>query len=133
MKRKLASLTVAGLLLVGIVGWNLLADSMTQKQQKAEVNIGKGFTLAGVQLKPGNYLVVHKPDAMAAGTECTFLYRIPRISDKEEVVKLRCTASQGPVVKEFTLTSTRQPDGTYAINTIQFAGSTEIHSYEAAR
>lgn len=134
MRRKLVSLGVVGILFVGIVGWNLLADSMAQKDQKAEVAIESGYTLGGVQLKAGNYLVVHKPDAMMeAGKECTFFYRIPHVSEKDAVVKLRCTPSQGPVVKDFTISSLRQPDGTYAIKSIQFPGSTEIHNFETGR
>jgi len=134
MRRKLVPLGIAGILLAGIVGLNLLADNMTQKVQKAEIVIESGYTMGGVPLKAGNYLVVHKPEGMMqAGTECTFLYRIPHVSEKDAVVKLRCTPSQGPVVKEFTLSSTHQPDGTYAIRSIQFPGSTEIHNYETAR
>ena len=128
MKHKAILWGIAGILMLGIVGWNLLADTQEQKQ---EVYLGHGYTVGGVQLKAGKYLVVHRPDVEKEGKECTFFYKMPYHSDKDALAKLRCTPGQGAAVKEFTLKSTSQPDGSSVVKSIQFPGSTEIHNFGA--
>ncbi len=128
MKHKLVLGGVASILLLGMVGWNLLA---LEKEQRQEIYLGRGYSIGGVELKAGKYMVVHKPQEDAAGRECTYIYRMPYRSDKDPVVKLRCTPTEGAKVKEFTLKSTSQPDGTSVVKSIQFPGSTEVHNLES--
>lgn len=125
MKHKFIVGGIAGVLLLGIVGWNLLAGAREQRQ---EVYLGHGYTVGGVTLKAGKYLVIHRPEAEEAGQECTYFYRMPYHSDKDAVVKLRCTPGQAAAVKEFTLKSTSQPDGTSVVKSIQFPGTTDVHN-----
>ncbi len=125
MKHKLILVGIASVLLLGVAGWSLLAGSQEQRQ---EIYLGRGYTVGGVTLKPGNYPVIHRPEAENEGKECTYFYRMPYQAGKEAAVKLRCTPGEGAKVKEFTLKSVSQPDGTSVVKSIQFPGSTEIHN-----
>lgn len=129
MGRKATWWGIAGIILLGMVGWSLLAAVQEERQ---EVFLGHAYSLGGVTLKPGKYLVVHKAQAMDhQGEACTYFYRLPFRSDKEALAKVRCTPTQGAQVNEFTLKSTSQPDGTSVLKSIQFPGSAEVHTFGA--
>jgi len=101
-------------------------------EQRSEFSFNTTFKFAGVALKPGNYVVIHREDAMKEeSAECTFIYRAPYQKGKQPVAKARCTPVEGKRAKDFVVESTQQPDGTQLINSIQFAGSTVIHNYGA--
>lgn len=128
MKRSNILLGIAGVLVLVMAGWSLLADL---PQQKEIVRLGRDHVMGGVTLKPGTYLVVHKELGDKEGLEaCTFVYRGTAASEKDLVGKTICRRSQGPVVRQFTIESTRQPDGTMLVRSIQFPGSADIHNYE---
>ena len=57
MKRSNIFWGIAGVLVLVMVGWNLLADL---PQSKEIVRLGRDHVVGGVTLKPGTYLVVHK-------------------------------------------------------------------------
>ena len=127
MNRKAILFVFGGVLLMGLVAWNMIASE--EKEQRQEIYLGHGYSVGGVSLKEGKYIVIHRPAAEEQGKECTYFYRMPYRSDKEPVVKLRCTPGQSAAVKEFTLKSTSQPDGTSIVKSIQFPGSTEVHQF----
>jgi hypothetical protein len=129
MKHKAVLLGIAGILLAGIAGWNLSAAA--GKDQRAEISVGRGYVVGGVKLEEGKYLVLHKDMSAHEGEACTFFYKMPYRSDKEPVAKMRCTLGQGTEVKEFTLRSVTQPDGTSAVRSIQFPNSSEVHNFGA--
>jgi hypothetical protein len=128
MKRKELLLGIAGVLLIGMASWNLLAAA---KEQRAEVSIGRGYVVSGVKLPEGKYVVIHKDIDMKTGEACTFFYRAPYRADKEPVAKIHCVPTQGAVAKDFTMKSLTQPDGSSTIQSIQFGGSSEIHGLPA--
>lgn len=128
MKRSNILLGIAGVLMLAMVGWNLVADL---PQSKEIVRLGRDHLLGGVTLKPGTYLVVHKELGDKEGLEaCTFVYRGTSASEKDLAVKTICRRSQGPVAKQFTIESSRQPDGMLVVRSLQFPGSTDIHNYD---
>ena len=128
MKRSNIFFGIAGVLVLVMVGWNLLADL---PQSKEIVRLGRDHVVGGVTLKPGTYLVVHKDLGDKEGLEaCTFVYRGTSASEKDLMVKTICRRSQGQAVKQFTIESSRQPDGTLLVRAIQFPGSTDIHNYD---
>jgi len=128
MKRSNIFLGIAGVLVLVMVGRNLVADL---PQSKEVVRLGRDHTLGGVILKPGTYLVVHKELGGREGTEpCTFVYRGTSVSEKNLMIQAICRRSQGPAVKQFTIESTRQPDGAFLVRSLQFSGSTDIHNYD---
>ena len=124
MKRKAILLGVAGLLLVGIASWTV-ADTSTQK---AEVYIGRGYVVAGVALKEGKYIVVHDDAACQKGEACTSFYKAPQRSGQEAIAKAHCAMEDGSKVDGFTLRSVSGPNGTSAVKSVQFPGSTIIHN-----
>jgi hypothetical protein len=128
MKHKALLLGIAGILLAGIASWNLVAAA---KEQRAEITVGRGYVVGGVKLDEGKYIVIHKEMSEREGEACTFFYRMPYRADKQPVVKLRCTPTQAAAVNEFTLRSVTQPDGSSLVRSIQFPGSTEVHSFQA--
>ncbi len=129
MRRKATWSGIGSILLLGLVGWSLLAGVQEERQ---EVYLGHPSSIAGVTLKPGKYLVVHKPQVMDhEGEACTYFYRLPYRSDTEPIAKARCTPTPGAQVNEFTLKSTHQPDGTSVLKSIQFPGSAEVHTFGA--
>src|SRR5689334_10788830 len=123
MKTKAILLGVAGLLLVGIASWTV-ADSTTQK---AEVYIGRGYIVAGVALKEGKYVVTHDDAACQKGEPCTSFFRSPQRGGQEAIAKAHCAMETAAKVDGFTLRSTSMPDGTSAVKSIQFPGSTVVH------
>ena len=125
MKRKAILLGVAGLLLVGIASWTVVADSATQR---AEVYIGRGYVVAGVALKEGKYIVTHDDAACQKGEPCTLFLRAPQRAGQEAIAKAHCAMEPGAKVEGFTLRSTSQPGGTSLVKSIQFPGSTEVHN-----
>jgi len=127
MKRNALWLGVMGVLLLAVAGWNLLADPQEQRQQ---ISLDNGFKVGSVLLKAGDYVVIHQSEKDRVGEECTFFYRVPYYRGKPEAAKVRCQLAQGRPVQEFTMESTKLPDGTRQINSIQFAGSSEIHHLE---
>ena len=128
MKRSNIFFGIAGVLVLVMAGWNLLADL---PQSKEIVRLSRDHVMAGVTLKPGTYLVVHKELGDRQGIEaCTFVYRGTAASEKDLVVKTICRRSQGQAVKQFTIESTRQPDGTMLVRSLQFPGSADIHNYD---
>ena len=126
MKGRVLSFSLVGVSLLSMAAWNVLAGS---SEQRHEFSMNSKFTFAGVDLKPGNYVVIHKEEAMKDGSECTFIYRAPYREGKEPVAKARCTPVEGTRAKQFRVESTQQPDGTQVIHGIQFAGSTVLHTY----
>ena len=130
MKRKVVFGGVSGIMLLGIVGWQLLAEA---RQERQDLTIGEGYKVGDVVLKPGKYVVIHKDQGNKESVEaCTFFYRAPYYADKDAVVKLRCRPSEGKRVNEFSMKASQQPDGTALVQSIQFRGSTEIHNLEPA-
>lgn len=127
MSRKAIVLVFSGVMLLGVVAWNVIASG--EKEERQEVYLTRGYSVGGVTLKEGKYMVVHKPGAEEQGNECTYFYKTPYRADKEPIVKLRCTPGTGAAVKEFTLKSVSQPDGTSVVKSVQFPGSTEIHQF----
>ena len=127
MSRKAIVFAFGGFMLLGVVAWNMIASG--EKEQRQEVYLGHGYSVGGVTLKEGKYMVVHKPTSEEQGKECTFFYKMPYRADKEPVVKMRCEPGSGPAAKEFTLKSVSQPDGTSVVKSIQFPGDTEIHQF----
>jgi len=129
MKRRVLSFGLSGVLLLGVAAWNVLAGS---SEERHEFSFKSNFTFAGIELKPGNYVVIHREDAMKGeGAACTFIYRAPYRKSNEPVAKARCTPVEGKRATEFTMGSAQQPDGTQLIHSIQFAGSATIHNYGA--
>ena len=126
MKHKILSFGLVGMSLLGVAAWNVAAGS---SEQRHDFSMNSKFTFAGVDLKPGNYVVIHREEAMKEGAECTFIYRAPYRGGKEAVAKARCTPVEGTRAKLFRMESTQQPDGTLVIHGIQFAGSTTLHTY----
>ena len=128
MKRSNIFFGIAGVLVLVMVGWNLLADL---PQSKEVVRLGRDHVVGGVTLKPGTYLVIHKELGDKEGLEaCTFVYRGTSAAEKDLAVKLICRRTQGPAVRQFTIESTRQPDGTMMVRSIQFPGSPDIHNLD---
>ncbi len=124
MKGKFILWSVPGILLLTLFGWSKIADVAKQKQ---EIYLSTDAKVGGVVLKPGKYLVVHEHQGAKEGTEpCTFFYKSP-FHRSDEVAKVRCRPSEGKEVSGFTMKVLAQPDGTSLIQSVQFAGSTEIH------
>lgn len=124
MKQKAILFGLAALVLVSIASWTV-ADSA--KQEKAEVYIGRGYTVAGVALKEGKYIVVHDDAACLKGQPCTSFFKAPQRGGQEAIAKVHCAMETGPKVDGFTLRSTSQPNGTSVVKSIQFPGSTDVH------
>ena len=126
MKKKAVLFAIFGILLVGIASWTLVADSAIQR---GEVRLGRGYVVGGVQLKEGQYLVIHDEAGMKTGDACTFFYRMPYHPGQEAAAKIHCTPIEGARVDGLTLRSTGQPNGTSVVKSLQFAGSTEVHTF----
>lgn len=128
MKRSNLFLGVIGVLMLVLASWTVIAQI---PQDDEIVRLGKDHVLAGVTLKPGTYLIVHKELGDREGQEpCTFVYRGNVPSEKNLAAKAICRRSDGPAVGQFTIVSTRQPDGTLTVRTLQFPGSTDVHNFE---
>ena len=127
MKRNAVWFAFAGTLLLGVVAWNVVADSPEQRQ---EFSIRSVYKLGEVALTPGNYVVIHRSQKDREGAECTFIYRAPYYNGKEPIAKARCTPTQEKAAQGFTIQSMRQSDGSQVMRSIQFAGSTEVHNLE---
>ena len=125
MKRKLIFSGMLGILCLAVFGWSLLAKSQEQKQ---EVNFDREYSVGGVKLKPGTYILIHRNEAEKTGEACTFFYRAPYNKGKQEAAKMHCTITQGVRTDRFVMGSTTQPDGTNVVKSFQFAGSTEVHN-----
>ena len=125
MRKKAVLFAIFGILLVGIASWTLFADNTIQR---GEVRLGRGYVVGGVQLKEGPYLVIHDESQMATGEACTFFYRMPYHPGQEAAAKVHCTPIEGARVDGLTLRSTGQRDGTSVVKSLQFAGSTEVHT-----
>ena len=128
MKRSSIMLVFSGLVFLSVAGWNLLAGD---QEQRSEIFLRDGYVVGGVTLKAGKYVVVHRAVADHEGEACTFFYRAPLRNANEPVAKVRCVPAQGPAVSEFRMKSTSQPDGTHIINSIQFPGSTAVHTLQS--
>jgi hypothetical protein len=126
MKKKAVLFAIFGILLVGIASWTLVADSAIQR---GEVRLGRGYVVGGVQLKEGQYLVIHDEAGMKTGDACTFFYRMPYHPGQQAAAKMHCTPVEGARVEGLTLRSTGQRDGTSLVKSLQFAGSTEVHTF----
>lgn len=126
MQKKAVLYAVFGILLVGIASWTLLADSAIQR---GVVRLGHGYVVGGVQLKEGQYLVIHDEAGMKTGDACTFFYRMPYRPGQQAAAKMHCTPIQGARVEAITIRSSGQPDGTSVVKSLQFAGSTEVHTF----
>ena len=124
---------LVGILLLAVFGWNLRGAAQSEKH---EVFLRNHYAVRDVVLEPGNYIVVHRHQANHEGSEpCTFFYKVPRrsvgkvrLSEKNEAAKFRCRRSEGKAADGFILSTTRQPDGSFILRSVQFPGSTEIHN-----
>lgn len=125
MKKSSIILGLSALVFAAVVGWSVFA---VPQEQRSEVFLRQGYVVGGVTLKAGKYVVIHRPVADHEGQACTFFYRAPYRNEKDAVAKVKCVPSEGTSVSDFTIKSTAQPDGTSLIRSIQFAGSTEIHT-----
>ena len=135
MKRSNILFGIAGSLMLVMVGWNLAAISAEKQaapeKQKEVVRLGRDHQLGGVTLKPGTYLVVHKELGDKQGIEaCTFVYRGTSETEKDLAVKTICRRSQAESVKQFKIESTRQPDGSLVVHSIQFPGDSDVHNFD---
>ena len=126
MKKKAVLFAIFGILLVGIASWTLVADSAIQR---GEVRLGRGYVVGGVQLKEGQYLVIHDEAGMKTGDACTFFYRMPYHPGQQAAAKMHCTPVEGARVEGLTLRSTGQPNGTSVVKSLQFAGTTQVHTF----
>ena len=124
MNRKSVLWGVAGVLVVMIAGWTLTAASETER---GEMYLSSGYVIGGVKLQEGKYLVIHDESKLKEGSACTYFYKMPYRPNAKAVAEVHCTPETGPRVDAFTMRSTRGPDGTSTVSSIQFAGSTEIH------
>jgi len=86
------------------------------------------YAIGGVQLPKGNHLVVH--NRSQEGKACMFFFRMPYRPGQEAAAKAHCTPVEGEAVKELTIRSTMQPDGSFLVRSIQFPGSMEVHTFE---
>src|SRR5450759_4678083 len=109
-----------------VVSWTQLVPA---EELRAKVDFGPGYVVGGVHLEAGMYLLVHRK---LAGVEGIYFYRMPYRPGQESIAKLRCTPIAGAPVDRLTVRGTRQGDGTFAVQTVQFPGSREIHSFERA-
>ena len=103
--------------------------------ERAEVYLGHAYTIAGVRLEKGRYLVVHGSDRDPDGEPC-FFYELPYHGGQPPAAKTQCIPSQGEVAREFTIKAIAQPDGSSLVRSIQFIGSREVYtlaSEESAR
>ena len=135
MKRSNILFGIAGPLMLVMVGWNLVAAAEQQAapaKQKEVVRLGRDHQLGGVTLKPGTYLVIHKEMGDKQGVEaCTFVYRGTSETEKDLAVKTICRRSQAEAVKQFKIESTRQPDGSLVVHSIQFPSDNDVHNFDA--
>ncbi|MBI1955114.1 MAG: hypothetical protein HYS38_01840 [Acidobacteria bacterium] len=130
MRIKALFIAVPGIFAVTLLTLSLLAAG---KDQRAVVEFRDNLNAKGVILKAGKYLVVHQEHvASEAGKACLFFYHPPTRSSKNEVAKFHCRIVSGEPTEGFSARTLRQPDGTYALQTLQFPGSREIHELEAA-
>ena len=125
MKKSSIILGLSALVFAVVAGWSVFAGS---QEQRSEVYLRQGYVVGGVALKAGKYVVIHRQVADHEGEACTFFYRAPYRNEKDAVAKVRCVPAEGTAVSEFTMKSTAQSDGTSLIRSIQFAGSTEVHT-----
>ena len=124
---------LAGILLLAVFGWNLRGDAQSEEHA---VFLRNQYAVKDVVLEPGNYVVVHRQQGSREGSEpCTFFYKAPRrlvgkvrLSEKNEAAKFRCRRSEGKAAAGFILSTTRQPDGSFSLRSVQFPGSSEIHN-----
>ncbi len=124
--QKKALFAIFGVLLVGIASWTLFADAAVTR---GEVRLGRGYVVGGVQLKEGQYLVIHDDAKLQTEDACTFFYRMPYHAGQQPVAKIHCTPVEGARVDGLTLRSTTQPNGTSVVKSLQFPGSTTIHNF----
>ncbi|MBI4460088.1 MAG: hypothetical protein HY648_08530 [Acidobacteria bacterium] len=112
----------------------LLAVSLSgaAKTQKGEYTLMQDLQAAGVTLKAGKYLVVHREHEAAEGKACLFFYHPATASEKNEVAKFRCKPVESKPMQGFTARESLQPDGKVILQSVQFAGSNEIHQLESA-
>jgi len=111
-----------------VVSWNSLVPFQEQRQK---ITLGRGNTVGGVLLEAGKYLVIHRKFAESSTEkEATYFYRMPYRPGQEAVAQLRCAPIDAPEVRRFILRSAAQPDGTSVVHSVQFPGSTEIHTFE---
>lgn len=141
---------IAAILLVGVARWSPLVFSQVQKgplgdsddlvrwdmllprqEQRAKVYFGKGYMVGGVLLEPGKYLVVHREFAETQD-EGTYFFRLPLYRDQAPAAKLRCTPIDGRRAEKFTINASSPQNGISVVRSIQFPGSTEIHTFERA-
>ncbi len=124
---------LAGILLLAVFGWNLQGDTQSEEHV---IYLRNQYQVRDVMLEPGNYVVVHRHHGNNGGTEpCTFFYKVPRrlvgkarLSEKNEAAKFRCRPSEGKAADGFILSTTRRPDGSFVLRSVQFPGSTVIHN-----
>ena len=126
MQKKAVLFAIFGILLVGMASWTLFAGAAVTR---GEVRLGRGYVVGGVQLKEGQYLVIHDDSKLQTEDACTFFYRMPYHPGQQPAAKIHCTPVQGARVDGLTLRSTAQSDGTSVVKSLQFAGSTEVHNF----
>lgn len=98
--------------------------------EKGEVYLGHTYSVGGVPLERGKYVVIHRSDRDHQSDPCMFFYHTPYHAGQEAVAKVHCMPQEGPPAMEgVVVKSTLQPDGTSLVHSIQFTGSTEVHSF----
>ena len=99
--------------------------SANPKKQKSVVQFNDPVRLMGVTLK-GTYLFVHDDTLMAAGQECTYVYKGDAEIASKLVVKFHCTPTQRTKVDSFVV-RTELVGGVNELREYQFPGETESH------
>ena len=130
MRSKALFIVVPGIIAMAWLTLSLLAAG---KDQRTVVELRDDLMASGVTLKAGKYLIIHQAhEAGEAGKACLFFYSPPSRSEKNEVGKFRCNIVSGEPAKGFEMKTLRQADGTFALQALQFSGSSEIHQLEPA-
>jgi hypothetical protein len=104
------------------------SNEVTSRKESAIVRIDQMVKLKDVFLK-GEYMFVHDDEAMAAGEDCTRVYKMSGGQPGELVCSFHCIPVNRAKAKSFTMRSSLILTGSNLreVTEIQFAGSTEGH------
>ena len=130
MASKIIAGMVSAAFVLTLLGWTLRAE---EQQQQASFQLSDDHQVDGVVLKAGKYLLIHRShEAAQAGEACMLFYQPPTRQEKNVVAQLHCRPSSGTQARDFTMKTLRQPDGTRRIQSVQFAGSSDVHELVSA-
>jgi hypothetical protein len=96
------------------------------KTDRAVMKFSQPVVLMGVTLM-GEYLFVHRDEAMARGEACTFVYKGTAEIPSKLVASFHCTPAARDKVAHFTVRSREIAPGINELSEFQFGGSTEAH------